>query len=249
MIVLRNIIFEKFYYSKDNKIHGISEIQKVYNQYHGDISQYRDQMFCPECKKAKLSFTHMTSTKRAFLSKLPSSDHVEGCSFKHDSASKSEIVEFIKELSANQIQDRLEAALNQLLLKKSKVGNDASNECKENPLVIKVDNSKGSSIRKFIPKKSLNSWFDKLEAHNMFIFYGNVKLEIESIKNQYYRLIVKTEKHNQWKKKTSIFRGIIQDNIDEEKIYDIAVLGEIEFYNDFPQIKTTTYDSIMFRET
>ena len=74
-----------------------------------------------------------------------------------------------------------------------------------------------------------------------FIFYGNVKLEIESIKNQYYRLIVKTEKHNQWKKKTSIFRGIIQDNIDEEKIYDIAVLGEIVFYNDFPQIKTATY--------
>ena len=247
-----NVSFEEFYYSKDNQIHDISEVQKEYDQCSGDISKFKNQMFCPECKKAKLSFTHRTSFKRAFLSKKRSSDHVEGCSFIHDSASKRDILEYIKQLSTNQIQDRLEAALNQLLLKKTKADNDASNECKDNPLVIKVDNPRGSGIRKFIPRKSINSWFDKLEECKMFIFYGHVKLEIENIKKEnitFFRLIIKAKKQNQWIKKTSIFRGITKDNIDEEKIYDIAVLGEIEFYNGFPQIKTAKYDSIMFRET
>ena len=151
-----NVSFEEFYYSKDNQIHDISEVQKEYDQCSGDISKFKNQMFCPECKKAKLSFTHRTSFKRAFLSKKRSSDHVEGCSFIHDSASKRDILEYIKQLSTNQIQDRLEAALNQLLLKKSKADNDASNECKDNPLVIKVDNPRGSGIRKFIPRKSIN---------------------------------------------------------------------------------------------
>lgn len=48
-------------------------------------------------------------------------------------------------------------------------------------------------------------------------------------------------------KKTSVFRGTTNDNIDTKKIYDIAILGIIEFYNDFPQIKTVTFSSIMFR--
>lgn len=246
-----NISFEEFYYTEDNQIHYLDEVQKEYEQKHGDISKYRGRMVCPECKKAELRFTHKTSNRRAFLSKIPSSEHEGGCSFIHDYATNSEIKQFAKTLTKKQIQDRLEAVLNQLLPKKEKDCNGVSNESKNNPFIIKVVDKKGSSIRRSIPRKSINSWFDKSEEKKVFIFYGYVKLSNEEIKNEkgkYFRLIVKTKNQNEWKKKTSVFRGTIPENIDEEKNYYIAVLGEIEFYKGFPQIKTTSFDAIMLRE-
>lgn len=246
-----NVSFEEFYYTEDNQIHYLDEVQKEYEQKHGDISKYRGRMLCPECKKAELRFTHKTSNRSAFLSKIPLSEHEGGCSFIHDYATNSEIKQFAKTLTKKQILDRLEAVLNQLLPKKEKDCNGVSNGSKNNPFIIKVDDKKGSSIRRSIPRKSIKSWFDKSEEKKVFIFYGCVKLSNEEIKNEkgkYFRLIVKTKNQNEWKKKTSVFRGIIQDNIDEEKYYYIAVLGEIEFYKGFPQIKTTSFDAIMLRE-
>ncbi len=247
---MANVSFEEFYYNEDDQIHDLYEIQKEYEQNNGNISKYRGHIFCPECKIAELSFTHKTSIRRAFLSKIPSSDHAEYCSFKHDCATKSEIKQFVRVLSDKQIQDRLEAALNQLLPKKAKEGSGINNESKDNPLVIEVDNKKSSGVRKFIPRKSINTWFDKSEKNKIFIFYGHAKLETKEIatKNgKRYELIIKTNKQNEWIKKTSVFRGTTNDNIDTKKIYDIAILGIIEFYNDFPQIKTVTFSSIMFR--
>ena len=88
----------------------------------------------------------------------------------------------------------------------------------------------------------------KTEEGEVVTIAGMQALEIKNEKGKYFRLIVKTKNQNEWKKKTSVFRGIIQDNIDEEKYYYIAVLGEIEFYKGFPQIKTTSFDAIMLRE-
>lgn len=252
MVLLANVGFEAFYYTKDNQLHDLYEIQEEYERNDGDISKYRGYIFCPECKKAELSFTRQTSSRRAFLSKIPSSDHAEDCLFKNDYATNNEIRQYTKTLNNQQIQDKLESALNQLLPKKVKEDNVASNAIKVHPLVIIKNDKKGSSIKKVIPRKSINSWFDKSEENNLFVFYGKVKLEIQEIeteKGKFFRLIVKTKKKNQWKKKTSIFRGTIRDNICEENIYDIAVIGEIEFYKNFPQIKTITSHSIMYRKS
>ena len=252
MVLLANVGFEAFYYTKDNQLHDLYEIQEEYERNNGDISKYRGYIFCPECKKAELSFTHRTLSRRAFLSKIPSSDHAEDCLFKNDYATNSEIRQFTNTLNDRQIQDRLESALNQLLPKKVKVDNDASDKIKDHPLVIIKNDKKGSSIKKVIPRKSINCWFDKSEENNLFVFYGKVKLEIQEIeteKGKFFRLIVKTKQKNQWKKKTSIFRGRTRDNIFEENIYDIAIIGEIEFYKNFPQIKTITTHSIMYRKS
>lgn len=249
---MANVSFKEFYYTEDNQLHDLSEIQKEYKQNNGDISKYRGKMFCPECKKTELRFTHKTSNKREFLSKLPSSNHSEGCSFIHDYATYKEIKEFAEKLSDKQIQDRLEAALNQLLSKEGKEISDLTNDDKKNPFIIEVKDKDGSRIRKSIPRKSIKSWFDKLEEKKICIFYGQVKLQSKEVTTKNgirYKWIVKIKKmKNEWETKTSIFRGTAKDNIDEEKIYDIAVLGEIEFYNDFPQIKTTNFSAIMFRE-
>lgn len=252
MDLLANISFEEFYYIDDGQLHKLLDVQDEYEHNNGDISKYRGRMFCPECKQAELSFTHKTSKRRAFLSKIPSSNHKVGCSFMYDYASNKEMKEFIEELTDKEIQDRLESMLNRLLPREKKEDVGETNDVENNPFIIEREGENKNRIRKSIRRKSIGSWFDKSEENIVSIFYGHVKLEIEEVKTKNgicFRWNVKTKKENNWIKKTSIFRGKIKDKIDENKTYDIAVLGCIEFYKDFPQIRSANFSSIMFRES
>ncbi|MDU3884544.1 MAG: hypothetical protein E7G89_02175, partial [Streptococcus mitis] len=61
--------------------------------------------------------------------------------------------------------------------------------------------------------------------------------------------IVKTKQDGEWKIKTTIYRGKNKDKIDQHQNYDLAIIGQIEFYNNHPQIKTVSSSSIMFRRS
>ena len=245
--------FEKFYYKKDNQLHNLSDIQNEYERNDGDISKYQSNIFCPECKDAKLSFTHKTSRKRAFLSKLPSSEHTDDCSFKYYYTHNNEIKEFVKTLSKNQVDDKLESVLNRLTAKESKEDSTDNKESQSISFEKESERREGTKIRKVIHTKSINSDFPKAYENRMFVFYGKVKLISEKVntgEGERFNLIVKIfqKKENNWIKKTSIFRNFKKDLIDENKTYCIAVLGHIKFYHGFPEIKTEDFDHIMFRE-
>jgi hypothetical protein len=246
-----NNSYEYFLYVDDQQVHSIFEVQKEYEQKNGDISKYRDKMLCPECKKAKLSFTHKTSGTRAYLSTFPTSNHEEGCSYNYDLASNRAVKQFVATLTPEQVHDRLEAMLNKLLPGAIRDNKNAFNDEKENPLVINIGARTHQSNLKAIRRKSMNGWFDKADEDNMFLFYGKVRLSVEereTKKGKRYILIVKTKRGEEWIRKTSIFRGMAQDVIDEHTTYDLAVLGHLEFYKNFPQIVTESFAAILYRE-
>lgn len=58
--------FKEFYFTGDQRIHNLDELEKEYEQKSGDISSYRGRIFCPECRIAELAFTHKTSKKELF---------------------------------------------------------------------------------------------------------------------------------------------------------------------------------------
>lgn len=247
-----NNSYEYFLYVDDQQVHSIFEVQKEYEQKNGDISKYRDKMLCPECKKAKLSFTHKTSGTRAYLSTFPTSNHEEGCSYNYDLASNRAVKQFVATLTPEQVHDRLEAMLNKLLPGAIRDNKIAFNDEKENPLVINIGARTHQSNRRAIRRKSMNGWFDKADEDNMFLFYGKVRLSVEereTKKGKRYILIVKTKRGEEWIRKTSIFRGMAQDVIDEHTTYDLAVLGHLEFYKNFPQIVTESFAAILYRES
>ena len=247
-----NNSYEYFLYVDDQQVHSIFEVQKEYEQKNGDISKYRDKMLCPECKKAKLSFTHKTSGTRAYLSTFPTSNHEEGCSYNYDLASNRAVKQFVATLTPEQVHDRLEAMLNKLLPGAIRDNKNAFNDEKENPLVINIGARTHQSNLKAIRRKSMNGWFDKADEDNMFLFYGKVRLSVEereTKKGKRYILIVKTKRGEEWIRKTSIFRGMAQDVIDENTTYDLAVLGHLEFYKNFPQIVTESFAAILYRES
>lgn len=242
--------FKEFYFTGDQRIHNLDELEKEYEQKSGDISSYRGRIFCPECRIAELAFTHKTSKKRAFLSTLPSSDHMADCSLKYESVSRKEIKDYVSNLGEEEMQDRLEAMLNRMLLREREENQIPANDVGDNPFTILVRKEGQPNTRKCIPRKSLNSWFDKDEENNIFLFYGSVHLEVKEIETKWgtrYKLIVKTNQQGEWKTKTTIFRGENRDEIDQHQNYDLAIIGQLEFYNKLSQIKTVSRSSIMFR--
>ncbi|MCC3175029.1 hypothetical protein K4I02_0924 [Streptococcus gordonii] len=243
--------FKEFYFTGDQRLHNLDELEKEYEQKSGDISSYRGRIFCPECRIAELAFTHKTSKKRAFLSTLPSSDHMADCSLKYESVSRREIKDYVSNLGEEEMQDRLEAMLNRMLPREREENQIPANDEGDNPFTILVRREGQPNTRKCIPRKSLKSWFDKDEENNVFLFYGSVHLEVKEFKTKLgetqYRLIVKTRQDGEWRIKTTIYRGKNKDEIDQHQNYDLAIIGQIEFYNNHPQIKTVSSSSIMFR--
>lgn len=246
-----NHSYEDFLYADDQQLHSVYEVQKEYEQKKGDISKYRDKMLCPECQIANLRFTHKTSERRAFLSTLPTSNHEEGCSYNYDLASNRAVKQFVATLTDEQVRDRLEAMLNSLLPRDIGDDENAVNAEQQTPFVIDIGARNHQPNRRAIRRKSMNGWFDKADEDNMFLFYGKVRLSVEereTKKGKRYILIVKTKRGEEWIRKTSIFRGMAQDVIDENTTYDLAVLGHLEFYKNFPQIVTESFSSILYRE-
>lgn len=240
--------FDDFYFVKDGKIHTLDEVQDRYEKNNGDISYFQGRMRCPECKEAILSFTRKTSSRREYLSKEPSSSHLDNCSYKNDYASKKQIIEYVETMNDNQIQDKLKSALNMLMNRDTSTDiNINSQEQRDNPLIIKSSNV-GNSIQRTIPRKSLSMWLDKEYEGKVFIFYGKVKLKVEPFK-EFFRLLIYTKKRDKtWGYKTKVFRIRFKDKIDENKEYDIAILGYLDFsYGSTPEKKLVKYNSLLYR--
>lgn len=240
--------FDDFYFVKDGKIHTLDEVQDRYEKNNGDISYFQGRMRCPECKEAILSFTRKTSSRREYLSKEPSSSHLDNCSYKNDYASKKQIIEYVETMNDNQIQDKLESALNILMNRDTSTNiSIESQKQADNPFVIKSSNV-GNSIQLTIPRKSLSMWLDKEYEGKVFIFYGKVKLKVEPFK-EFFRLLIYTKRKDEtWGYKTKVFRGRFEDKIDENKEYDIAILGYLDFsYGSTPEIKTVKFNSLLYR--
>ncbi|MDU7496776.1 hypothetical protein [Sneathia sanguinegens] len=242
--------FDEFYFIKDGKIHTLDEVQERYEKNNGDISYFQGCMRCPECKEARLAFTHKTSKKREYLSKEPSSDHLDNCSYNYDYASKKQIIEYVETMNDNQIQDKLESALNMLMNRETSTNiSIESQKQADNPFVIKSSNG-GNSIQRTIPRKSLSMRLDEEYEGKVFIFYGKVKLKVEPFKDkEFFKLLIYTKRKDEtWGYKTKVFRRRFEDKIDETKEYDIAILGYLDFsYGSTPEIKTVKFNSLLYR--
>lgn len=232
---------DMFYFSEDENIHLLSEVQEEYKKNNGDISKYNGNMYCPECYHAELSFTHKTSRSSEYFSKLPSSNHLNGCSYNYPYGSKKIITEYCNHLTEQQIGDKLEAALNILMRKHIDRNNHKNIPEKDNPFIAIKKEHNNTYRRYAIPRKSLNCWLDKDLGTDPYIFYGNVKLKVKTIETKdkeevNYLQIYTRNRDGEWKFKSSITRWGYKDNIDENQVYDIAVLGCLNFEGRFMRI-------------
>lgn len=254
--------FEEFYSKKNDDILDIDIVADYAERHDGDVSPFLGDMFCPECEQAELSFVHKTSKRRAHLRKLPSSNHVDGCSYNYEYASKGTVKKYVDSLNYGEIQDKLNAIMNMLCrehnTRKTAIHNNHSLITKvENPMLI-PEQKEQTNILKALRRIRLNGWIDKSDGEDFCVFYGKVKLKVvekEKISDvpektyKYYLLYIYTQnKKGEWKFRTSLYRGNIQDSIDEEALYNIVMIGHLDFqYKPFT-IKLANRNAIKYRK-
>ena len=263
--------FEEFYFEPRKEILDIDEVINCAEKNDGEIGKYEGNMFCPECQRAKLFFVNKSSTRRAHLKKYPSENHAEECSYNYDYASKRIIKKFIDSLNYNQIQDRLNSIMKMLNRKQvtsgeSSTGGGTSVHKKNNPMLIVEERE--NTVYKALRRKKLNAWIDESDGQELCVFYGKVKLkvderikkcdevEIETLvtpdiaRDKYYLLQIYTKnKKGEWKFRTNIYRGKKKDIVDESKVYNIVLIGNLDFnYKPFT-IRLANWDALRYQET
>ena len=240
--------FEEFYYLTENRLCSLYEIEQEYRYLDRSMSRYTDCMYCPECKKAKLTYRHGSNGKHGYLAKLPSSNHDITCTYNYEEGSKKVVTQYIDSLSEGKLQDKLETALNLLIRSKQKNNVEVDNKGMRDTFLIRTNNTKESQKYVTIPRKSLNSWLDKECEEVPYIFYGKVRVKLRSmiskIGNEYYMLDLLTAKRDgTWKYKISVFLNKYMyyhckiDSLLEDKDYAVALCGKISSEYGYMQIK------------
>lgn len=223
--------FDEFYSLKNNKICSIDEVINYSELINRNIEPYDQDMYCPECKKAKLTFVRKTKKKRAYLRKTPSSNHESGCSYNYEYVSNKTIYTIVHSMSNAEIDDRLSAMMNMLCKDTSAKNQSSNNEAikSKNPMLIRRNTGKVIKT-KAIPRKSLNCWVDQNE--NIYAYYGKqVKLKVvekhkKSDGSIFYLLEIRTKNTNgEWNLKATIYRYKKPLDIDENVLYNIAFIG------------------------
>lgn len=254
--------FEDFYYLKEDRTCGIDEIDKYVTANNGNIGKFEGNMLCPECRKAVLAFWRRTSKRRAHLKRIPSSKHGDGCTYNYKYASSKRVKEYVDSLTYNEIQDKLNSILNMLCKQqRPKIekgdSSDENNILKQNPMLI-VEKKGNTNILRALRRKRLNGWIDKSDGEDFAVFYGKVKLDIcektkinkttgESYAFYFLRIFTQNKK-GKWNYRTDIYRGGIKDEIKKDIIYNIVIIGRLDFiYKPFT-IELANCDAIKYQE-
>ena len=249
--------FESFLFLGDGKIHLINEIEEYSDKHNNEINHYYGKIFCPEYKKAELSFVHKTNFKRAHLRTKPKSLHDEECSYNYEYANSKTVKEYLSSLSKEQIEDKLQSMMNMLFKVKrnDRVINEYSviDKKLKNPFII-VNKNKENRLNT-IRKKSLNTWIDESDTMELSIFYGGVKLKseekVKKNSDEKYNLLeiyTYSKKNKKWCCRATIYRGNIKDKVDYNKEYYISMIGNLVFFNNYCNILLYKNNAIIFRE-
>ena len=233
--------FDEFYFYTADKKEDIQILNDYFVKYK-NLGIYQDNMFCPECKQAELSYIPKTSQRRAHLKRKTSSKHTNWCSYQFDYASKEYIEEYFKNLRDDQIKDKLDAMMRSLFLKKeylpqTPIALGDSND--ENPVVL-TRMVERQVHHKSLRRKGFEKWLDKELEDELHLFYGKVRLSISEWHNEqgytlYFLNIFCKDSNREWKKKASIYLGNkVLLKVEEDADYYLVAIGYLDFSKGFP---------------
>ena len=253
--------FEEFYYTTTDEVRSVEVVMDYATNNLGDYSPYEGFMRCPECEVAELFFVNKSSSARAHLKKKPSSNHSEGCSYSYEYAPKRLIETYIESLSYDKVQDKLDSMMRMLFKKTSQQSDQSANDRKtttaeHNPMLIYGDKKEHQEV-KAIRRKKLTGWIDPSDGTDLRLLYGKVKLEVDEKeatnkqgkKYTYYLLKLWTEnKQGEWKYRTQMYRGSNKDHVTIDQVYQIAVIGKLNFKWKWWQIDLIDQSAVRIRE-
>lgn len=189
--------------------------------------RYENDMFCPFCYQARLSFVLYTTNKKPHLRTSQKSLHSNTCSHKQKQQSYKINTEYLQELNPKQIKNQLKSALRYLSNEQHNT-NDIHKSDNKNTVIDKSSKVRVPKMCKILRKKSLKELeFKQGKGREPFIFYGKaVKLNFNKTQGGNYLNIITKANNNQ-----NIRIGIIVGNrncpVNSYTFYNIAVIGSL----------------------
>lgn len=252
--------FDEFYYKANNSKEYLDDLQEYVENNNNSLGKYQNQIYCPECQQAELSYVHKTNQRRAFLRRKPKEKHDEFCSYRYDYASKNFAKTYYTFLTDSQIQDRMNSMMRKLL-DKPKISNKVTSSrniiFEENPFILEKVESE-DRIRKTLRRKSICQYLDRNVDTMLQLFYGKVRLKVVSRiktnqKGESYTIhflqIKCLNKDSKLTLRTSIYRGGRLDEIDENKEYHLVAVGHLEFSDNYPpELKLVNQKALLIQE-
>ena len=170
---MSNCKFEEAFCSKIKRTIDINEISIMYKLDPAKYKSISGSLYCPECRKAKLSFVN--SNKKYFRT-FKASVHTENCSLKQDEMSAKVITKFIEDTkNSAAVVRQIESALATLFPEELKTvtADPNKNEFTKTKTVPPV--GLDYKQKKRIPRKRIDLTFSDEDLDNPKIFYGNVR--------------------------------------------------------------------------
>lgn len=243
--------FEDFFNNPKGVVESV-DILIYHDKRHGNLDDYYDHIFCPECHDAKLHFVH---SKTPHLKTNPSSSHPPGCSYNYDYIKNKTIIEYLKTLTPAQVESRLNAMMRLLMPSKQNPGTRQNLTEENNPLLFDEIKSVQAvtRTRKAIRRQRLSGWITSDIAGDVYLFYGDVRItsEEKTSKNnfKYHEWILKTKnKDGEWKYRTKLYRGMQRHQFNENSTYKIVFIGTPYFDKGYMRINLENINAVLYRE-
>ncbi len=242
--------YDYFYFKTEEKIVKLDNLIDDIKSRKNYAEVYRGKMFCPVCRIAPLAFVSTEGSEHLRSNSLNA--HDENCKYRFGCATKKIIIEYLDSLTNEQLKRELESKIRSLkknIKNKSTNVNETVNlDDLPNLIVKKLDN--GTKEVNSIREKSFNVVFTS-EIEGIYLFYGEVKLKVEEQKRKkdgkkFYVVSIITKNTNGiWEKKASIIRKNYKDLVVEDKIYYIAVFGELKVNGKYSNIEIRKNNQLM----
>ena len=238
--------FDKFYSTKLDSIIIIDDIIDDMKSSLDFYSKYGYELYCPECKKAKLKYSSPSDNgnRKSFISAIRIEDHDANCKYKYEYVNRNEA----KVIADNRLcANTLKRIVDRMLVHIFNTS-DADRETRDDTIKIEKIKTNSTELKRKIFKKSINSI--SLEDRDYFYYYGKTKLRFI---NNYYKNVIQVQINN---KKLHFFNINLSEKMDidllEEKMYCISFFANVSIkaYNgvDYPEINLLNNDCIYIKE-
>ncbi|MCX2717706.1 hypothetical protein OQH61_08155 [Helicobacter sp. MIT 21-1697] len=211
--------FDEFYSDIEDKIISFNKLNK------DNYLVYENQMFCPDCRKAKLSYVFNTKTphlKSKSGGKNP--PHQESCPYGYKPASNNSVRNHIDALNNTQIEHKLASMMRYLLTDKSIRQTFLSDDTgQNNPMLIEAV-AGATRTYNTMRRKSLGAYFTEEDKGEIYVFYGKGNLKLNDKGNYAFLKIVIGGKT------ISVHRpkNLIPNDIEENAEYYIVCIGYLK---------------------
>ncbi len=218
--------FEEAYLQTENCVMSTTEVALMYQSSPEKFSQHKNSFYCPECRKAPLSFTNAATP---YFKTYPKAAHLEWCSLKQAEMTPIETQSY---LSKKENKDNLVRQLEGILFSMFKIKGGKTAPVTHSPKHDIEGETKSTSIafgKKRFPRKRIDTLIGEQDIGCYKFFYGEIKLKWERVASkQFWKLIIGNSSTNKFICRVKITNSVY-DYINDDYKFSGVRLCKIAF--------------------